>query len=112
MPELSLQSRSEGGWSVLDVAGEVDLATAPQLRDRLNGLIEEGTDRVVINLEGVSFMDSTGVSVLVGALNNVRERGGTLAIAAPADPVRKVLHLVGLESQLAIYGSTDEALRS
>lgn len=110
MPELSLDSRTEGDWTVLSVSGEVDLATAPQLRERLDGLIDEGGERLVVNLEGVSFLDSTGLSVLVGALNRIQERGGTLALAALSRPVRKVLATVGLEQQFAIHETVAEVL--
>ncbi|MGH2740515.1 MAG: STAS domain-containing protein [Actinomycetota bacterium] len=112
MPELSLESRTEKNWVVLEVTGEVDLATAPQLRDRLNGLIDDGGAQLIVNLEGVSFLDSTGLSVLVATLNRMQERGGTFALAALSGPVRKVLDTVGLEKQFPIYESIDEAFRA
>lgn len=106
---LSVDEREHGSWSVLDVRGEVDLYTAPTLKDRLNRLIEGGRHRIVLNLEEVGFMDSTGLGVLIGALKRCREQEGSLALAGPQDPVQKVLGITGLDRVFPIHGSVEDA---
>lgn len=107
--EIRLETRSEGSWTVVDVAGEIDLFSAPQLKERIAQLIGEGTDRLLVNLEKVGFMDSTGLGVLLGALKRVKERDGSLAIVCPPGPVHRVLTLTGLHKVFSIYESLEDA---
>lgn len=108
--DLDLQTRTEGDWAVLDVAGEIDVYTAPKLRERLLDLVKAGRYRIVVNLEGVDFMDSTGLGVLVGGLKRVREHDGQLVLAGPQAPVRRVLAVTGLNKVFAIQASVHAAL--
>ena len=70
--ELGLDVRRVDEHSVVDVKGEIDVYTAPKLREKLIELVSEGSYDVVVNLEGVDFLDSTGLGVLVGALKRVK----------------------------------------
>jgi anti-sigma B factor antagonist len=103
--EIRLKTSSEGSWTVVDVSGEIDLFSAPQLKERIAQLVYEGNERLVINLEKVDFMDSTGLGVLLGAQKRVREREGSLAIVCPPGPVHRVLTLTGLHKVFSIYES-------
>ncbi len=78
--ELQLTDRSAGDWTVLDIVGEVDLYTAPALRDRMASLIDGGVRRLVVNLEEVGFLDSSGLGVLIGALRRLKEHDGVLRL--------------------------------
>ena len=78
--DLGLDVAEQGNWAVLAVSGEVDVATAPRLRERLVALVAEGHHRIVVDLDGVDFLDSTGLGVLVGALKRVRTHDGDLAL--------------------------------
>jgi anti-anti-sigma factor len=91
-PELSISVRASRDECVVMAAGEVDMASAPQL----TGALADVHGRVVVDLAGVTFLDSTGISVLVGARNRLREEGGDLSIRNPQDHVRAVLKVVGL----------------
>jgi anti-sigma B factor antagonist len=107
--DLSLGSRTESGWTVVDVKGEVDLFTAPKLREHVVGLVEEDKRQIVVNLEDVDFMDSTGLGVLVGALKRLKEKDGQLALVCSQGSVLRVLTVTGLNKVFAIFDSVEEA---
>lgn len=108
--DLNVQSRAEGEWSVVDVEGEVDMFTAPKLREALVGLVDGGRHKIIVNLEGVSFMDSTGLGTLVGGLKRVKEHDGSLALVCSSRPVMRVLTITGLNNVFQIHPSLDAAL--
>lgn len=107
--DLVLGSRNENGWAVLEVQGEVDLYTSSQLRDAILGLTEEGESRIVVDLNNVSFMDSSGLGVLVAGLKRARERGGELALVFGEGSVQKVLGITGLDKVFPTNRSVGEA---
>lgn len=111
MAEMNLlvESRDSGAWTVVEPKGEIDLYTAPKLKEQLTALVERGRERLVVNLDGVEFMDSTGLGVLIGGLKRCREREGELALAAPRETVQKVLRITGLDRVFAVHGTVDEA---
>lgn len=95
--DFSIGFRRDEGAVVVDVAGEVDLYTAPVLRDRLLDVIDgQGNRFVVVDLGAVEFMDSTAIHVLVQALRRTRERGGDLQLVRVPPPARRVLEICGL----------------
>ncbi|HEX2031471.1 MAG TPA: STAS domain-containing protein [Actinomycetota bacterium] len=106
---LLVQSEDRGDWTVVEVRGEVDLYTAPRLKERLLELIEGGRRRLAVDLDGVEFLDSTGLGVLIGALKRCREAEGSLALVAPRDPVMKVLGITGLDRVFPIHDTVDRA---
>ncbi|HVX16675.1 MAG TPA: STAS domain-containing protein [Acidimicrobiales bacterium] len=108
--ELGLDVTHRDGWAVLAVSGEVDVATAPGLRERLVGLVSEGHHQIVVDLEAVEFLDSTGLGVLVGALKRVRTQGGELALVCTQQRVLKVFEITGLTQVFPIHPSVDEAV--
>ena len=101
--ELNVSSRSQGDHVVVTAAGEIDLYTAPKLQADLAGIIDATpAARVVIDMSGVEFCDSTGMNVLLSALRQVRERGGELELAAPRPAVMKILQVTGLDTVFTI----------
>jgi anti-sigma B factor antagonist len=74
-------------------------------------LVEEGHIRIIVNLEEVGFLDSSGLGALVGGLKRVNERGGRLVLVCPEGSPLKVLTITGLDKVFAIHGSVDDALR-
>jgi anti-sigma B factor antagonist len=110
--ELSIEARAMGDRTVLTVRGELDLYTAPALRDRVLAAAAEGQRRLVIDLSGVPFMDSSGLGVIVACLKRLRESGGDLAlVTAPGSPPSKLLSLTGLDRAIPTSSTPDEALR-
>jgi len=98
------------GWSVLSVRGEVDVYTAPRFRERLIELVSEGKHRIVVDLEGVDFLDSTGLGVLVGGLKRLRSHDGDLALVCTQARILKVFEITGLTKVFSIYDSVDAAV--
>ena len=106
--EVAVEDRD--GWRVLRLAGEVDVATAPRLRDRLVQLITEGPPRLVVDLSGLTFIDSMGLGALVSGLKRARALGGDLRLAGPTDHVAKVLAITRLDQAFLVGDSVEAAL--
>jgi anti-sigma B factor antagonist len=105
--ELTIGTREDGGRTVVDVAGEVDVYTAPTLRDHL---VAEGRYHLVLDLEDVAFLDSTGLGVLVGGLMRVRAHDGSLSLVCTQERILKVFRITELTKVFRIHGSVPEAL--
>ena len=109
--ELNVSSRSQGDHELVIATGEIDLYTAPRLQSEIAAVIASAApaSRVIIDMSGVEFCDSTGMNVLLSCLRRVRERGGELEIASPKPAVRKILQVTGLDS---VFTLVDDASRS
>jgi anti-sigma B factor antagonist len=108
--DLGLDVTERGGWVVLSVRGEVDVYTAPRFRERLIELVSEGHHRIVVDLEGVDFLDSTGLGVLVGGLKRLRSNEGELVLVCTKSRILKVFEITGLTKVFAIHDSVDAAV--
>jgi len=108
--ELEVDRRAD--WQVLTVRGEVDVTTTPRVRAQLISLLsEDGKPLVVVDLEGVDFLDSSGLGALVAGLKLARSRSGELRIVCDQQrSVRKVLEVTGLERVLDRYDSVEAAV--
>ena len=94
--DFDVTAESADGVATVSVRGEVDVYTAPQLRERLYSVVGDGATRVVLDLSAMTFIDSTGLGVVVGALKRLRESGGDLVLRSPSRSTRKVLEITGL----------------
>jgi anti-sigma B factor antagonist len=101
-------TRSQGRWTVVEVAGELDLHTSPSLRDQILTLIEEGTGFLALDLTNVEFMDSSSLGSLVACLKRVRERDGRLVLVGVNGSPKKVLGLTGLDRVFEQVERSDE----
>ena len=108
--DLSLETRQEGDRTIIEVGGEIDVYTAPKLRECISGLVDDGQQKLVIDLEQVEFMDSTGLGVLVGGLKRVRTVEGTLELVCTQERLLKIFRITGLSKVFLIHGSQSEAL--
>ena len=108
-----LNYRLDAGISVVTVTGEVDVSTSSSLRNGLLRVITDENHRgLVVNLASVTFIDSTGVGVLVGIWHRVRASRGCLALAAPSRQARSVLETTGLAKVLPVYDTEAEAVQA
>jgi anti-sigma B factor antagonist len=95
---------------VVTPRGDVDALTAPKLGRRLLGLAEEGKTSLVVDLSNVTFMDSTGIGVLLNALRNLSKRHGGLVLVCPTERILRPFQITGLVGYLPIFSSLQEAL--
>ena len=110
MPLEVQTRRTEGGVTVVAPTGRLDVAGAPTLKEAKNDLAQNGPPRVVIDMEGVSFVDSTGLGSVIAALKQIRNRQGELRLAAPNQQVRVVLELTTLDRVFPYYATVEDAL--
>lgn len=100
----------ENGRHIIAVAGEIDLYTAPDLKQLLTQVIEDGATGVVMDLSETTFLDSTGLGVLIGGLKRLRSRDGALAVVNVDDSISRTFEITGLDQIFTIRTSRDEAL--
>ncbi|MGZ8585581.1 MAG: STAS domain-containing protein [Actinomycetota bacterium] len=106
--ELVLENGAIGSWTVVRVAGELDLHTSPQLRDHTLALIGEPPVWIALDMTQVSFMDSSSLGMLVTCLKRIRERDGRLVLAGVTGSPLKVFALTGLDRVFDLVPSTDD----
>jgi len=113
------------GVAVIAMGGEIDYCACPQLRERMFARIDEGARRIVLDLSDATFIDSTAIGVLVGALTRLRAHGGgslalvcpdggegTLSVTCPgaSGKVREIIQIAGIDAGVALCRSREEAL--
>jgi anti-sigma B factor antagonist len=108
--DLSLATRTEGDRTVVTVGGEIDVYTAPKLREQLIDLVSGGNYHLIVDMESVDFLDSTGLGVLVGGLKRVRAHEGSLRLVCTQERILKIFRITGLTKVFPIHSSVDEAL--
>lgn len=99
-----------GDCAVLQVTGEVDVYTAPMLREQMRDLAAKGAVHLIADLGQVDFLDSTGLGALVGGLKRLREAGGSLALVISAPRILRIFQITGLTKVLAAQRSVEEAI--
>ena len=108
--DLSLETRPEGDKTVVSVAGEIDVYTAPKLREQIVQLVEDGRYHLVVDMEQVEFLDSTGLGVLVGGLKRVRAHDGSLQLVCTQERILKIFRITGLTKVFPIHATVADAV--
>jgi anti-sigma B factor antagonist len=108
--DLDVETGKRGDASVLTLQGEIDVYTAPRLRQAIIDLVEGGERNIVVDMEKVDFLDSTGLGVLVGGLKRVKTREGNLSLVASQEKILKIFEITGLDKVFPIAGTVEEAL--
>ena len=98
------------GTSIVDVEGEVDVLTSPRLKAALAEIVDAGASTIVVNLEGVQYMDSTGLGVLVSALKRIREKSGSIVLTGLNPHLSKIFEITGLRKVFKLYLNEADAL--
>ncbi|WP_431039821.1 anti-sigma factor antagonist BldG [Streptomyces sp. P9-1] len=108
--DLSLSTETVGDRTIVRVGGEIDVYTAPKLREQLVELVNDGSFHLVVDMEGVDFLDSTGLGVLVGGLQRVRAHEGSLRLVCNQERILKIFRITGLTKVFPIHTSVEEAV--
>ena len=96
-------------YAEVKAQGRLNMVSAPKLREFVTDVIAAGSNRIVVNLEDTSFMDSSGLGALIGCLKAARQAGGDLRIASVQKQVNMVLQLTSMDKVLTAYASPEEA---
>jgi anti-sigma B factor antagonist len=110
--DLSLETREVADRTVVTVGGEIDVYTAPKLRDKITELVNGGHHDLLIDMEKVEFLDSTGLGVLVGGLKKVRAEDGSMELICSQDRLLKIFRITGLAKVFTIHDSESTALEA
>jgi anti-sigma B factor antagonist len=109
--ELTLNVHSDTpGFTVIAVGGEIDVYTAPKLREKLISLVEDGSYQLIVDMEAVEFLDSTGLGVLVGGLKRVRAHDGYIDLVCQQSRILRIFRITGLNKVFNIYDTVPEAI--
>jgi anti-sigma B factor antagonist len=108
--DFDVETSEREGASVLTLRGEIDVYTAPQMRQAIVDLVDGGVTNVIVDMAQVDFLDSTGLGVLVEGLKRINSKDGTLSIVATQGRILKIFDITGLDRAFAIHASVEEAL--
>ena len=108
--DLKLGHYNKDGIEVVDVEGDIDVYTATRLRELLIDLVNKKNYQLVVNMEKVEFLDSTGLGVLVGGLKRVRAHDGSLDLVCTQERILKIFRITGLTKVFGIHDGVDEAI--
>src|SRR6478735_4410811 len=108
--DLRLEVSERDEWSIVEVGGEGDVATAPRLREQLIALVNDQRYHLVVSLEGVDFIDSTGLGVLISGLKRVKTHGGRFSLVCTEPRILKVFEITGLLAVFNVCGTIEDAI--
>jgi anti-sigma B factor antagonist len=104
--------REISGKSVLDVVGEIDVYTAPRFKEAVNEILSGEQKHLVINMAGVTYMDSSGFGILLSATKRLRPEGGTVNLVKCSAAIDRILRITRLDSIFAVYDSVEDAIKA
>jgi anti-sigma B factor antagonist len=109
-----MQLRTEvtdlAGWTVVSLYGELDVATAPELREQVIELVNDGRSQLVLDLDGIDFLDSTGLGTVIGALKRARTHGGDLRLVCTETRITRLFEITGLDKAVPLLPTLDAAV--
>jgi anti-sigma B factor antagonist len=106
---LHISARPHHGHTVVDLRGDLDIASVDDLRGQLRSARQAYGDHLILDLSDLDFMDSQGLSVIIGCHKAVSAAGGSLALVAPRPIVKRTLEITGLDRRFAIFNTVAEA---
>jgi len=106
---MKIRTESQGDVHILELEGELDYHSSPELREKLNGLVAKQAPKILINLKGVEYMDSSGIATFVEAFQKTKRYQGRLILAELTATVRGVFEIAKLESIFEIAPTLEDA---
>jgi anti-sigma B factor antagonist len=111
--DIKVQVReSDDDAYVVELSGEIDVYTSPKVKDAISELIDQGHYNLIINLEKVRYIDSTGLGVLIGGLKRVREHGGSVSLVCTNPQIKKIFDITGLVKIFGIFETENDAKKA
>jgi anti-sigma B factor antagonist len=107
--ELQIATDNTGPSCIIALSGEVDVYTSPRLKQEIIDAVDSGCLHIVVDLEKLNFIDSSGLGVLVSGLRRVKERGGSLRLVCTKDSILKIFRITGLDKVFPVFAAVDEA---
>jgi anti-sigma B factor antagonist len=108
--DLMLNEYAAGDATIVEVSGEIDVYTAPRLREKIISLVDGGNYRLIIDMERVEFLDSTGLGVLVGGLKRLRQHDGGIDLVCTQGRILRIFRITGLSKVFSMYETVGQAL--
>lgn len=111
--EIEISSeRTDEGIAVISISGELDLYTAPRLKEELLAAIDDGVLKIVVDMSGVHFIDSSALGVLIGGVKRLKPDGGGMVLVSIDENVNWIFRITGLNNVFDIFSTRDEAIAS
>ncbi len=107
--DIKVETKQIKNSHIISVQGEIDVYTSPRVKETINELIEKENYNLIINLEEVRYIDSTGLGVLIGALKKVREHNGSINLICTNPQIKKIFNITGLVKIFGIFKNEEEA---
>ncbi|MCX6343996.1 MAG: STAS domain-containing protein [Armatimonadetes bacterium] len=107
---LDSELRKIDDAEVLEIKGEIDVYTAPQFKEAIDGVLSRGQKRLIINMAGVTYMDSSGFGALLSATKRLRPVGGTVSLVQCNNAIDRILKTTRLDSVFHMFDSVDDAV--
>ena len=109
---LETDLRDIDGKKILDVKGEIDVYTAPQFKEAVNSILDAGQKHLLINMAGVTYMDSSGFGALLSATKRLKPKGGTVNLVKCNSAIDRILRITRLNTIFATFENLDEAVQA
>src|SRR3972149_6597156 len=110
--DLKIEVEPKDEVVIVKLSGEVDVYTAPKLKSRLIDLVDQGKFKIIVDLEAVDFMDSSGLGVLVGGVKRVRSHDGSIALVCTQENILKIFRITGLVKVFPLFENQEQAVQS
>lgn len=108
--ELDIKIECDGTACTISVKGEVDVYTSPMLKAHIVDAIDDGCTDMIVDLEDVGFIDSSGLGVLVSGLRRVKERSGSMRLVCTRESILKIFRITGLDKVFPVFSTVKEAM--
>jgi anti-sigma B factor antagonist len=109
---MEIDVTQSSGVAIVAPRGDLDMATVQDVRRALAGLLDRGQSRLLVDLDDVGYIDSSGIGALIGAMKQARAAGGDVRLCALQDDVRAIFEITRLEQAMSIHPTRQEALAS
>jgi len=100
------------GVTIIGVDGEIDLNSSPELHDFFNKLVADGAQKVIIDFEKISYIDSSGLATIISAMQELKKNEGKLSLASVSEKIRNILEVTKLDKIFSIYATQEDAIAS